>query len=701
MSRILKKDETRRLLDHLAGPTELGTPEALFATTFDLNPSFVELDFLPTVLGVSTWDDRSAKGRIELEQQLARIETVALAMEGRRLQGRPQSLRVHLTPSTMDGGGVLHAKVCLIVHEDAVRLLVSSANLTEDGYRHNREVAMAIVGSAKRRGEARLIADALAPMSELLKPWWNDTIESCVRAARIKLTEWQQTEALEDEQVVWSGLGRPLWREFLKFWPEGEPVKEIHIVSPFWSPERGQGPIGQLLQGLREHGAELNKTVVRLTTAAERDTVNHFCPSLPEGFATFDFRTLGVRVEAAAALPKVDPEDVGGNELVSERQLHAKAVLIVGSKTSLAYVGSANFTVAGWGFGNGESANVEAGVAMRRRGKARDALRAILPETDTSVLLDGNQIGVVLTTREEDGDERPFPKFLRGVELCPTQSEDERLELVVNLREGDYPAFTLELSYGDGDTPLNMLTVSAGNSAEPIQVGLDADTLRELLRQRVVLVAWHEGGQKFRAEFPINVSVEAREQLPFCDASLLPREGDLIAFYQGRIAFSDVFRSAYADDEADVVDASAASESAVDTSQILSYQVREFVDALPGIRQELSRSISTVPNIRLAFLGPISPLALAREIEKTVSKGRSTTAVAFQFVELLACVLEARPETELTERLSIAWKTAVREVAAEIGQMYERLKVSDLNLASNESFRCYEQSLLCGHRGVQ
>jgi len=316
-------------------------------------------------------------------------------------------------------------------------------------------------------------------------------------------------------------------------------------------------------------------------------------------------------------------------------------------------------------------------------------------------LLDGSPNGVVLTTREEeDGDNRPFPKFLRDVELRPKQSDDGRLELVVNLRQEGYPAFTLELSPEDGEAPLILLTVLAGNTAESRVVDLDSDTLRELLRQRVVVVAWYEDAQHLRAEFPLNVSAQAREQLPFADASLLPREGDLIAFYQGRIAFGDVFPSANGDDEGDTENPTAASESTVDTSQILSYQIREFVEALPGIRQELSRSSTTVPNIRLAFLGPISPLALAREVEKSVVRGRSTTAVAFQFVELLACVLEAQPEGELTERLDIAWKTAIREASTEIQQMYERVKASDTTLAGNESFRCYEQSLLSGHGGA-
>jgi hypothetical protein len=41
---------TRRLIDSVAGDVELGAPRALLATTFDLNPDFFEVDFLPSLL---------------------------------------------------------------------------------------------------------------------------------------------------------------------------------------------------------------------------------------------------------------------------------------------------------------------------------------------------------------------------------------------------------------------------------------------------------------------------------------------------------------------------------------------------------------------------------------------------------------------------------------------------------------------------
>ena len=55
-------------------------------------------------------------------------------------------------------------------------------------------------------------------------------------------------------------------------------------------------------------------------------------------------------------------DGVSGAELLRERPLHAKCLLLEGEDTTLAYVGSANFTSTGWGFG--ATSNVEAGVAL-------------------------------------------------------------------------------------------------------------------------------------------------------------------------------------------------------------------------------------------------------------------------------------------------------------------------------------------------
>jgi hypothetical protein len=202
-----------------------------------------------------------------------------------------------------------------------------------------------------------------------------------------------------------------------------------------------------------------------------------------------------------------------------------------------------------------------------------------------------------------------------------------------------------------------------------------------------------------RAEFPLNVNQDVRDNLPFADPAALPREGDLIAFYQGRIAITDVFPEANVGDDS-VENPVLGAGSNVDTSDILSYQIRDFVEALPGIRQELERSIATPAMVRLAFLGPVSPVALAREIAKSVAKGRSSTAAAFQLVELLACVRSAEVQEKAPERIIATWADATRQAQAEILRLYGELSSAHGALVRDPKFRRYEQLVLGGSGGA-
>lgn len=674
----------RRLLDHLTGPPDLGTPEALFATTFDLKPEFVDLDFLPSVLGLSGWEDYSVKGRIELETLLARLTSAAVVMEGRRYQGRPRSLRVYVGPAVSPTGSRLHAKVVLMVHENAVRLLVGSANLTEDGYRHNREVCLPVVATPKRTKEARLVADAIRPMRNILAAYWNEHAERTVAVALEKLEAWQG-EMSTDDFFLWSGPGlSPLHERFVELWPLGERVDRIAIVSPFWSEERNVGPLSSFLQSIRERSGASGLTELRLITEAERDPEVKYRPVLPASVARFDFHGLNVEAQAAAAIPDIEPEDVGRVDMLRTRRLHAKVVLVEGPKTSLCYLGSANFTYSGWGFGSSDAANIEAGAVIRRRGNARASLKDLLPKSGAEVKLGQGGSGVAHRAVVEEEADKPFPSFLRSLELSPVVGDPSRLELRVTLQDAcEHPEFWLELRAENEPKEPRKLELG---------VPLSPELVCSLLSLRALTVHWAEQGQSLEAEFPVNVSLDARETLPFGDPSQMPHEVELIAFYQGKIDLAALYVEAPGERAKTV--GSDDAESSVDTSQILSYQIREFVEALPGIRQELERSVVTPSSIRLAFVGPVSPLALAKEIAHSGLRGKSQTAAAFQLIELEACVSDVSPRQSLSPAAQSAWDDSRSKALAEIHRLCTELKHGAQDPFQDPAFARYAHTIL-------
>jgi phosphatidylserine/phosphatidylglycerophosphate/cardiolipin synthase-like enzyme len=126
-----------------------GNVIAMLGTTFELDPTFFDSDYLPTFLGLGAWEDTSWTNRVAMQRALANTEATVVMMDARRFRGRPRSLHIEVVPVVGSGGMKLHAKVLIVVQERAVRLLVGSANLTDSGYRYNREVALPIIATAQ------------------------------------------------------------------------------------------------------------------------------------------------------------------------------------------------------------------------------------------------------------------------------------------------------------------------------------------------------------------------------------------------------------------------------------------------------------------------------------------------------------------------------------------------------------------------
>jgi hypothetical protein len=654
--------EARKLLDRLT-PNEAaeGALLGLIATSYECEPHFFETDWLPTVLGLGLWDDRGWASRIALETALQKTYAVSVLMDGRCVGGagtRPLSHRIELQPSIGPGGQMLHAKVTLLVYERAIRLLVTSANLTQPGYRENREVASTFVATAKKPAQASLLRQAVLGMAESLGDWWTDGCKKVHSLALERLDEFGVQSEPEDARFVWSGHGESLHRTFVSQWDKGEAVRAIHIVSPFWSDEDGSGPIARFVKELREHASL--EPALRVRLYADADPYRGNRPKLPASFGAFDDEALGVPVWAAAVDPAVLEAEVLRKDFVRTRTLHAKAVVLEGPRSCLAYWGSANFTEPGWGFGS--HANLEAGVILRARARDSAALRALIPPVVGSwVRLDG-KAATLIGTLDASVEEPPWPAFVRSITLRPDPNAPQRLALSVSIHRDRVKG---TWSVGRAIEGPTEVLIQGDDSQEERHAVLDEATLQLLLKERELQVrwwAWPEG----RA-YPINVALEARDTLPISPESALPTERSLLFYYQGKIAWEDLFPpppgEELDDSEAQTGDAV---ESTVDTSKIQSYMVRDFVEALEGIRDDLKRATRSEPSMRQAVKGPVSPLALARQIRLAMDAGeRTAVACTFEFVELLSVLHEAE-ELEVEEKLQGPWLTILSEACAEI-----------------------------------
>jgi hypothetical protein len=689
----------RKLIDRLIPDPHWGVMQGLLATTFDLRPEFLETDFLPSVFGLGAWDDQSWATRIALEKRLFELDAAVILTEARRYKGRPRSLRLDVRPAVSPRGSVLHAKVTLLLFERAVRLIVGSANLTKPGYRENREVIAVLTATQKSKKEATLITQGLVGMESALSSWLTPEARKLIRHSIEIVQPWLNGNADSDTSFVWSNGQTRLWREFVGRWPIGEPVKRISILSPFWSQDASL-TLSAFLKQLKNAGPLAPDAEVRLLTDAFKNPNGELIPVLPPAYATQDWQALGVKATAQPVNPEVHPEELGGMEgFTATRALHAKVVLVEGTRSGLAYLGSANFTGHGWGFIPGENnANTEAGVILRRSLHSSD-FDNVLPDLVGQPILLSNANIHSLRPLEMGPADEPWPEFIRQVLLAPVTADGDKLELrIETAADGAGYLWSARLLDKDGIpsetlVPLEQTQVATKNV---FTVSLSDQALTRLLTDQEIQICWTDcpAGRPF----PLNVEASARASLPISLGKQSIEENHLISYYQGRIAWEQLFPDPDAGepsgDQSTVVPAIA---SGVDKSRIQSYQIREFVEALAGLNQDLRSATQSEPAMRLALLGPVSPFALAQTIIDAVAAGRRTpTAAGFQLVEILACLQSVRSHP-VPERLADVWQQHLQQVNGKISRLLEKLVADHPALfASNKAFARYRKAVLNG-----
>jgi hypothetical protein len=155
----------------------------------------------------------------------------------------------------------------------------------------------------------------------------------------------------------------------------------------------------------------------------------------------------------------------------------------------------------------------------------------------------------------------------------------------------------------------------------------------------VVDVIWEE----FRVRFPVRF--EDKASLPVVLLGRKPSEGELIDYFVfGREPDDGIGGGTEPVPEGTPIKA----DEPIDTRRILSYFMRHFVQAIPGIEAEIQRAAYSRAALDATLRGPTSPLALAEHVAASLARPpgsdeprKTPTAVAFQLVEILAAVLRS------------------------------------------------------------
>jgi hypothetical protein len=717
-------EKNQRLLDLYLPPAEGFLLESLLATTYQIDFEFFEEELLAAALGVRSPISRLRAFRSELERRLRAADvTVLFDLRGCERLAR-LSPRIDPIPIV---GRKLHSKISLLMwvrHEPGggdpdrlVRLIVGSANLTRQGFRENYECVVSVDYGGQHRSPRSLLSSAIELMRQIAAESDSPQLQRQLESFQASAAAFPEGEFTDDDpcDLVIANEVLPRmqarWADLSDTAPE-----KLTIVSPFWPEGVTAADALRDLIGQFQSPA----TIELVCRGAASATGNDWVPEFDADTATGLKSKVDGRLFLRAALPDTGTEkavvadqeaddetedhEIGKNVVTAgsgnsqvQRPLHAKMIILDGAAGGVLYAGSSNCTRRGLGLGG--PTNWETGFIYQLTAKQCRQLEPLLafagPATE---VLSGKPPKTEKPTREE---EPPLPCFLSEVTADGTK-------VTVSFREGipipdDLIILMEVLSAVSADRywVLHRQTSQSGAVQEIIQ---DLSTCQKCDKSLVDLPAEEEiglvvphvfvevrwGGK--HATFPVRFDNKAR--LPLLLVGRKPTEGELIEYF--------LFGREPGDNDGDFGDPGNAGprwkpDGPIETRRILSYFIRHFVQAIPGIEAELQRASYSHTALDAALRGPTSPLELAESAFASLTRRpapdepeKTPTAVGFQLTEILAALLRSQAKLQ-DENLRACFEPVIdrcRELLGKLDETHPELREGP--------FRAYRERFIGG-----
>ena len=672
---------------------------SVVATTYELHADFIEEDLLPVAFGLRLPPALGRDFRLELERALEDTEVSIFFHPGRYQPGLRRSPRIDLLPLPEGRYPKLHAKLALLrfvtpaapeAANQVVRLVVGSANLTGSGYRSNIEVAASIDDAPGASAEAATAVRDAVDWLERLIGRSTDQVTRQLRDMRVVFAN--RSAPRRDTRLRFVGL--PSANGFPPLAGPRERVDELTIASPFWPSGDDLSDVAAALGRLCGGRWE----TVRLIGPADLDEHGDARPVIPAALVR-SLLAAGAKVEVAAADPgygcaaadeddEVEFDEVAerrGSNPQGNRSLHAKALLAVGDETTRLAIGSFNLSRKGLGLVSG--GNAEAGLLWALPNDQSSGLGGVVSfGTAWRKVTRGPEEFVVEPGSYDGDDEGGWPAFILSLRA-------KRDELLI---EGDATTWP-------GEVVIRMRDIRSRLSNQeqwfdPWTVRAPTDTDGVFSASTPLSASWLDqlparDGQPWSAlpdlesEVSWNGSV-ATLPVAFEDKHLFPivesrsREDEqlLVAWFLG-LRPTDEMEDGGFGHSIDPIRGNSELQPA--TEDILSYLVRDFVHALPGIRNRLADAGMTETGLRAALLGHRSPVELVRESLRAYRNPqpgkpcKTAVATAFQLTELRR-LLQTVPLPELADGVADVLRAeAVAEVCSTLEEVVAELPTKD------------------------
>ena len=602
-----------RLLEAWVPPDEAGDPIGCIATTFTFNAAFFEEECLASFLGLESEPNEDGPAYlIEREEKLAKLSCAAVLVDSHHCRGS-RNLRWDLLAARLPG--IQHAKVSLLVWTNHVRLIIGSANLTEDGYRRNLEVYGVLDFFTGSPSPIQLLMDTTAFLGRIVQfsaspsgtespsmKRWNGLLERVTS----QCVDWGTTSnAFKGAAILVQALfiepnletQKSCFNQLQKLWPGGSPPITANVVSPFFDPpEATNQPAAEMLDLLRKRGDVAvgyhvtGEDILDAHSADEAKVMLHAPKSLSSqphrDSCTVDFYRI---------------------KMTDGRPLHAKGIWLEDDRYALYQIGSSNFTSAGLGIA--KRSNIEANLVYivdAQRGPADfKSFEATFPASE---LVD-----------EEDIQWKPIPNGDDNSEAEHKSLPPFFGDATFSVENGANAFLTLEF-HGAAPGAFQLLHDGEDN------VWLDSEDWKKSGAPPVFRSPWERArppsgfdvridGDVATAWWPVN-ALSADSLPPPDELKDLPLEILIELLTSARPLHRQLAeylkskKHKTAGGEAVVVDP----HKRVDTSRFLLQRTRRLSWALSRMRERLERPAATIEVLHWRLFGPVGVMAFSDAI---------------------------------------------------------------------------------------
>ena len=623
-----QKSRYEKLLSMWVPPDDAGKPIACITTSYTFSASFFEEQCLSRFLAMDS--DPVADGvdyLIEREEKMSGLVRAIVLADSQHCT-ETRSLRWDVIPARVHGG-VQHAKVSLLIWQNYIRVIFTSANMTEDGYYKNQEVFTSLDYFAGSTFPKQALIDTLHFLESMsqhisveknsitIKRW-----DMVIQKAREIGTEWGETKTDSTLSILPIFIlpdSDNIFDQFKKLWGNRGGVTDAYVVSPFFDADEfiAEKTVKELVLLLNARNTE--KTVSWHTTAVKSPDAGYWHMNLPVAC-----EKVPSRKHVNSYFHRIS-EKVTDDEEEHYRPLHAKSLWFANDRWAGYICGSSNFTQRGTGLS--KNPNIEANILYLFKEDLRSAYKLFNRAWLEGVRVESAQLGfgeLGIDDGEEENKQNILPLSFGAAFLRQSDNGDLFLELCIS-----NPPDRWKIIFGETQKTIgtDKLWEQEGRPAK-WHVPWTVKGYPSLLQ-----VYWDDDQSAY---WIVNIA----------DLSILPPPEELqdlsidalIEILSSQGSLRDVMRrilrrkAKLQESEKNKLPDELDPHKRIDTSRYLIPRTRRISRALVGLRSRLERPVATEEALKWRLYGPIGVRAVIKALRKHAEGNNDE--FAFLMVEL-------------------------------------------------------------------